>query len=261
MLTLAQPASAGREEGVRGAQSVRRALTLLRLVARRGTTGARLAHLVRDSGLDRATAYRLLTCLVEEQFLQREDGQHYRLGPQALLLSSSMPSAAMLVSRFGPAMKRISRIAGDTAFLMIRKGDYVQCDHREVGGSLIRILTTDIGQRRLLGMGTGGAAVLGLMDDDEISATWSRHETEYLDHDISRDRLLAMARAVRVNDMLAITFDAVETGVAGIGKAFRLGTHAMGALSIGTLTARFGPERQLELAELLTAELKTLGLA
>ncbi len=253
------PSAPGRDEGVRGAQSVRRALCLLRRVAKRADSGVKLAQLVRESGLDRGTAYRLLTCLMEEGFVDRDDAQLYRLGPQAVTLGSLMPAPAPLVTRFAPGMKRIARIAGDTVFLMVRHGDMVQCDHREVGGTLVKILTTDVGQRRLLGTGTGSVAVLGLMDDAEIGRVWQRHADDYTGRGIPLERLLAMARAVRVQ-RCAITFDAVEPGVAGIGMAFRLGEHAMGALSIGTLTARFGPERQYELGELLAGELRTLGL-
>lgn len=239
---------------------MRRALALLRLVARRPEGGAKLAALVRESGLDRGTAYRLLTCLVEEEFLDRDAAQQYRLGTQATLLGSLMPSAVPLQTRFSPGMKRLARIAGDTVFLMIRRGDCVQCDHREVGGSLVKILTTDIGQRRLLGTGTGGVAVLRLLDDAEIGALWTRNRAAYQEHGIPQERLIAMAHAVRARG-LAITFDSFESGVAGLGMAFRLGEHAMGALSIATLTPRFGPERQHELALLMAAELKALGLS
>lgn len=260
MNTLAEgPIAAIKDEGVRGAQSVRRALGLLRGVAKRSDSGVKLAQLVRESGLDRGTAYRLLTCLVEEGFVDRDEAQLYRLGPQAVMLGSLMPALAPLVTRFGPGMKRIARIAGDTVFLMVRHGDMVQCDHREVGGSLVKILTTDVGQRRLLGTGTGGVAVLGLMDDEELRRVWQRHAADYTARGIPLERLLAMAHAVRSRGC-AITFDSIEAGVAGIGLAFRLGEHAMGALSIGTLTARFGPERQHELGELLAAEIRTLGL-
>jgi DNA-binding IclR family transcriptional regulator len=67
---------------------VRRALALLRGVAKCPEGGIRLAQLVRTSGLDRATAYRLLTCLVEEGCIDRDAQQLYRLGPQAVMLGS-----------------------------------------------------------------------------------------------------------------------------------------------------------------------------
>jgi len=44
---------------------------------------------------------------------------------------------------------------------MVRRSDMVQCEYREMGGGLVKILTTDIGRRRLLGTGTGGEASRG----------------------------------------------------------------------------------------------------
>lgn len=248
-----------KNEGVRGAQSVRRALSLLRSVATQSDQGIKLVNLVRESGMDRGTVYRLLSCLVEEGFVHRDGQGLYRLGPQAVVLGSLMPEMTPLISMFGPPMKRIARIAGDTVFLMVRYGDMVQCDHRELGGALAEVLTTVNGQRRLLGTGTGSVAILGLMDEAEIKKLWDRHAADYIKLGFTQERLQAMSHAVRQR-RIAITFDAIEPGVAGIGVAFRIGSHAMGALSIGTQTARFGPERQFQLGELLKAELDALGL-
>ena len=110
-----------------GTQSLQRALTLLRQVAKYGDTGIRLSHLVLATGLDRGTAYRLLNCLVREQFIDRDDQHLYRLGPQSILLGSTMTAPTPLLTRFVPAMKRIARISGDTVFLMMRRGDLVYC--------------------------------------------------------------------------------------------------------------------------------------
>ena len=253
------PAPAAQDQGVRGAQSVRRALALLRLVAQHADDGAKLAQLVQKSGLDRGTAYRLLTCLSEEGFVERDSAQFYRLGVQAVTLGSLLPEPTPLMTHFGPAMKRIARIAGDTVFLFVRHGDYMQCELREVGGTLIKILITHVGERRLIGTGVAGVAVLGLMRDEELSQVWHRRSAEYTARRIPLERLRAMAHAVRVQGHV-INFDAVEPGVAGIGMAFRMGEHAMGALSMGTLTAQFGPERQHQFRELLAAELRTLNL-
>lgn len=247
------------EQGVRGTQSVRRALSLLRLVARSSDQGVRLAKLVDESGLDRGTAYRLLTCMLEEQFISRGSDHAYRLGPQSVLLGSLFSQPLPVVNHFMPAMKRISRVACDTVFLLMRQGDLVQCVHREEGSALVKVLTTYVGQRRLLGTGTGGVALLGLIDDAEIVEIHKRNAAEYAAHEIDAARLLAMAHAVRATD-LALTFDALEVGVAGAGMAFRMGEHGMGGLSIATLTARFGPERQHMLGDVLRTELRGLGL-
>ena len=245
---------------VRGAQSVRRALQLLRRVARGNDHGVKLAQLVRDEGLDRATTYRLMSCLVEEQFVDRDSEHLYRLGPEAVLLGSLLPQPTPLLRRFVPVMKRIGRIGGDTVFLMMRQGDHVYCAHREEGSSPIKILTTSVGQRRLLGTGTGGTAVLGLMGDDEVAATFARNAAAYAEHQIGLDRLQAMGTAVREQGC-ALVFDSFgELGVAGFGIAFRMGEQGMGAISIATLTARFGFERQHKLRQLFETELRALKL-
>jgi DNA-binding IclR family transcriptional regulator len=49
-----------------GAQSIRRALAVLRLVAGGQETGVRLVDVVRGAGLSRPTAHRILRVLVEE---------------------------------------------------------------------------------------------------------------------------------------------------------------------------------------------------
>src|SRR6218665_393909 len=102
------------ESHVRGTQSVRRALQLLRRVAKSNDRGVRLAQLVRAEGLDRATAYRRRSCRVEEQCVGRDSEHLYRLGPEAVLLGSLLPQPTPLLRRFVPVMKRIGRIAGDT---------------------------------------------------------------------------------------------------------------------------------------------------
>jgi DNA-binding IclR family transcriptional regulator len=252
--------AAASDTPVRGTQSVRRALQLLRCVAKYNDEGVKLAQLVRDQGLDRVTTYRLMTCLVEEQFVDRDGEQLYRLGPQAVLLGSLLPQPTPLLRRFVPVMKRIGRIGGDTVFLMMRQGDLVYCAHREEGSSPIKILTTSIGQRRLIGTGTGGTAVLAFMDKVEIAATFSRNATAYADNLIDEEMLQSKATAVREQGC-ALVFDAFgEVGVAGFGMAFRMGEHGMGAISIATLTARFGFERQHRMRQLLETELRGLGL-
>lgn len=247
------------EMPMRGTQTVRRALELLRLVAQGSDKGVKIADLVRKSGLDRATAYRLMTCLLDEQFVDRDEKKVYRLGPEAVLLGSSMPTLTPMLRRLVPVMKRIARISGDTVFLMMRQGDHVQCAHREEGTSLVKVLTTHVGQRRLLGAGTGGAAVISLIEDNELREAYRRHITEYAEQGIDLDLLLSMAATARTQGY-ALTYDAVEVGVAGLGMAFRIGTHGIGAISLGTLTARFGEDRQRDLQILFHSELEGAGL-
>ena len=260
VIKAAQGSSAEADDAVvPGTQSVRRALQLFRRVAKGSDEGVRLSELVRETGLDRATAYRLMSCLVAERFVDRGSDQCYRLGPEAVLLGSLLPQPTPLLRRFVPVMKRVGRISGDTVFLMMRQGDFVYCAHREEGSSPIKILTTNIGQRRLIGTGTGGVAVLEFMDVAEVNAVYARNSAAYEGFGISNEQLLAMATTVREQGC-GLTFDALEVGVSGFGMAFKMADHGMGAMSVATLTARFGFERQHTLRQLFVTELRTLGL-
>ena len=70
-----------------GAQSLRRGLQLLRLLAEHQEDGIRLSEAMAASGLQRSTCHRLLACLVEEQFAERDaGGKVYRLGVDAMQL-------------------------------------------------------------------------------------------------------------------------------------------------------------------------------
>ncbi|AWJ82585.1 acetyl-CoA synthetase (plasmid) [Azospirillum sp. TSH58] len=66
-----------------GTQSLERALALLRAVASHGADGARLADLMSDTALSKATAHRLLTALARERFIDQDPrSRRYHLGPE-----------------------------------------------------------------------------------------------------------------------------------------------------------------------------------
>ncbi|MEF7614042.1 IclR family transcriptional regulator [Aquincola sp. MAHUQ-54] len=243
--------------GVQGTQSVRRAIELLQLVAAQGDAGARLSPLVEASGLDRGTAHRLLSCLVEQQFVDRDEQRVYRLGPAALLLASPLTRPVPLLQRFGPMMKRLARRTRDTVFLMVREGDHVHCVHREDGPAPLCQLTTEVGQRRLLGTGTGGVAMLGYLGRDELLALHQRHAAQYAAMDLDAKRLLKEAEQARRNAH-AFTTSNLEAGVGGVGVAFRIARVGIGAVSIASLASTLTPQRHEALATLIGDELRQL---
>ena len=61
----------------RGAQSLSRAVSVLRVVAAAPTQGARLADLVKGTGLSKATAHRLAAALVHEGLLAYDPASRY----------------------------------------------------------------------------------------------------------------------------------------------------------------------------------------
>ena len=70
-------------EKITGTQSIQRAIDILREVASCAETeGLRLSDLCTRTGLERPTAYRILTCLEDNQMLVRApQSRSYQLGP------------------------------------------------------------------------------------------------------------------------------------------------------------------------------------
>jgi len=239
------------ETPIRGTQSVRRALQILRLLSEHQESGLRAAVVVRLSGLERSTVHRLLACLVEEQFVEREEvGRAYRLGVNAMQLGFASLRHTPLVDTLRPAMQRLARISGDTVFLMTRHGDEALCLHRETGTFPVKAFTIDIGEKRLLGIGAGGLALLAALPDDQIEGVLARNASKFRAIKIDTERLWQHIRTTRRLGH-SHTVDTITQGVAGVGKVLPAQSQAQLAISIGAITSRLTPTRRAELARLL----------
>ncbi|SDM11060.1 transcriptional regulator, IclR family [Oryzisolibacter propanilivorax] len=241
--------------GTSGAQSLRRALQLLRLLAEHQEQGIRLTDTVAATGLERSTVHRLLSCLVEERFAERDGaGKAYRLGVDAMQLGFASMRRAPLVDMLRPLMQRLARLSGDTVFLVIRQGDYCLCLHREEGHFPVKVFTTDVGGRRLLGLGAGGLALLAALEDAEAERIFERHAPEYAQAGFTRESLLQAVRRTRSTGWADIV-DTLTTGVSGVGITFAASASTQAAISFGAITPRLPPQRKAEMAQLLQAQL------
>src|SRR5690606_35843045 len=146
------------------------------LLAEHQDDGLKLRELIVASGLERSTTHRLLSCLVEEQFAERDPVQKtYRLGVDAMQLGFASMRRIPLVDSCRALMQKLARMSGDTVFLVIRQGDFCMCLHREEGHFPVKVFTTDVGDQRLLGIGAGGLALMAALSDEEITRVMDRH--------------------------------------------------------------------------------------
>lgn len=238
-----------------GAQSLRRALQLLRLLAQHQEDGLKLTEVIAASGLERSTAHRLLSCLVEEQFAERStDDKAYRLGIDAMQLGLACMRRAPLVDSCRALMQKLARMSGDTVFLVVRQGDYCVCLHREEGHFPVKVFTTDVGGRCLLGIGAGGLALMAALPDAEIERVMERHAQEY---ELAGFTPSGMAQAVKKTRMTgyADITDTITLGVSGVGRTFAASSTTLAAISFGAITPRLPADRKLEMAQLLIAQL------
>ncbi|HBI84219.1 IclR family transcriptional regulator [Orrella sp. NBD-18] len=243
-------------KNIDGAQSVRRALVLLKLLASQHETGMRLSDIVVSSGLVRSTAHRLLTCLIEEGFVEKDaSGKRYRLGLQAMQLGFAVMNRMPLLEKFRPIMQKLARLSGDTVFLVIRQGDEALCLHRETGSFPVKVFTIDVGERRLIGVGAGGLAMLAGLDDEEIEQIYARHQQEYLQAGLSVSQLRKAIKNTRKNGF-SETVDSITHGVAGVGAAIPVGFGMQAALSFGAIASRMDVGRRRELSKILVDAIK-----
>lgn len=234
-----------------GAQNMRRSLQVLRVLGAHHEAGLTVNEVVALTQLERSTAHRLLTCLVEEQFAERDPGTRlYRLGLEAMRLGFASLKRAPLVATYQPVLQRLARISEDTVFLLARQGDYTVCLAREDGAFPVKIFSTRVGDIRPLGIGVGGLALLAAAPDAEIARIRLQHSPDFDAAGLSLTQIgKAIARTRR--NGYAELIDTVTQGVAGVGAVIPDAAASFAAISIAAIKPRMSTSRRAELGGLL----------
>ena len=82
-----------------------------------------LSDLARLSGMNKATAYRMLTELQERGFVEQAgSGRAYRLGPEVLRLAALREAAVPMLSVSRAVLQRLCEATGETAHLSLVQG-------------------------------------------------------------------------------------------------------------------------------------------
>jgi DNA-binding IclR family transcriptional regulator len=134
----------------------------------------RLADIAESSGVNKATALRLLESMAGEGFVVRDEAtKRYTLGDEALALGIAMQGRDHIRDRARPTLLRLAASTGDTMLLSTRSGIESVCVDREFGSYPIRANYLDLGMRRPLGVGAGSLALLAWLPDDEVNTVLS----------------------------------------------------------------------------------------
>lgn len=245
---------------VRGTQTAVRALSLLRIVSRSHPEGIGIAELAAEAELDRATAYRLVSSLLEFDLVERDGSRVYRLGVEAMQLGLAAMRSAPIVDRLRPVMQRLARRTEDTVFLVVRNGDYGHCLHCEEGSYPVKTLVLQVGGMRVLGIGSAGVTLLSTLTDSQIAALYQRHADEFLLRGSSHPQIKRLVQETRRRGF-ADTESLVTEGVSGVGMRFELSTGSHAAVSIAAIRSRMRPERKAWIAQLIAEELTTGGFS
>ena len=220
------------DKSASGAQTVRRALALLRLIACGQERGVRLVDLERMSGLNRPTVHRLLKTLVQEGAVEQDsETRRYLIGQEISLLGLARTRRFPLLTLADPYMSELADQVGDTVFLSIRHGHDSICIGRRTGSHPIQVLSIEVGVRRPLGVGVSGVALL---------ASLGREESVELVRG-NAARLEVMGE--RVEDVIARVEVARREGIAHAAMGLMPGTSAVavpvlteGGVALGAIT-------------------------
>src|SRR6218665_2170596 len=136
-------AAADKDAATAGAQSVRRALAVLRVLATGQERGVRLTDVAAHTGLNRPTGHRILRVLVGESAVEQD-----------------LPTRPHPIHPAIPPLRHRSESLGATPFLTIRNGVDSVCIDRRPGSFSVKVLSIEIGARRPLGVGVSGLVLL-----------------------------------------------------------------------------------------------------
>ncbi len=190
--------AAAAPEPAAGAQTVRRALALLRLVATGQEQGLRLADLAAMSALSRPTVHRLLKVLMEESAVEQDTAtRRYRIGPELQLLGLARTRGFPIRALAEPVLQALSQAVGDTVFLSVRHGADSVCLSRHLGHHPIQVLSIEVGARRPLGASVSGVVLLAGLDADEARALTQANRARLQHLGLSGADLLRRVQAAR----------------------------------------------------------------
>jgi DNA-binding IclR family transcriptional regulator len=240
---------------VSGARAVERALGLMAAVAKGGGIGVSLADVVRDTGLNKPTARRLLIALMRSRLVEQdEESRRYHLGPELYVLGLLAAPRHGLLDMAAESLQRLSNLSGDTSFVSMRRGDYAVCLHRQEGAHPVKTHALLAGDQNPLGVGAGSLAMLAALADAsavlqrveaQICCQYRGYTSEILRSDIQQAR--KRGYALNPGRVIASSW--------GIGMPILLPNGRLaGALSIAAIDSRMTQPRQSELAVLLSEE-------
>lgn len=228
-----------------GAQSVDRALNLLRLVAAAPAEGLRLSDLAEASGLDRATVHRLLSSLVGNALVDQDMvSKRYTLGLEFFALAAAASNRHDVSQVARASLRALAEQTGDTATLCLRSGANLVCLDVEMGSFPIKTLPMDIGSRRPLGAGASGIAMLAALPDFEVEQVMQKVSRRLAD--VPGQELAHIQHAIAACREKGFSLGSDEATGKIIGLAITLNNRRgrpEGTLSINGIPERFGADR------------------
>jgi DNA-binding IclR family transcriptional regulator len=158
-----------------GTAMVARVGAILRGVGAHQPAGVSTTQVAREVGLSRPTCHRLLTSLMQEGLVDRDERTgSWHLGPELYLLGATAASRYDITQRARDVVRRLADLTGESAFLSARRGDETVCLVREDGSFPLRSHVLHEGIRFPLGVASAGLAIVSHLPERELTAYLER---------------------------------------------------------------------------------------
>lgn len=243
-----------------GTQSVERTVAVLKELAMFGARGARVADLASHLDLEYPTAHRIIRCLVEQRMVQKDENTlRYSIGPLVHELGLSARPKMHLRELCDSTISRIARKTRDTVFLNVRSGLDVLCIARKEGAFPIKTLVKEVGDRRPLGFGAGGIALLLRLSEEEAAKVITANAPRLQAYGNASPRsIVALVKKSKAVGYV-FTEDAIVPGVNAV--SLPVGGYdgiPLAAISVAAVRSRIPHPRHRKLVSFLKSEIKAL---
>jgi DNA-binding IclR family transcriptional regulator len=248
-------------EKVTGTQSIQRAIDVLHEIAScTDAEGLRLSDICTRTGLERPTAYRILTCLEDNQMLVRApESRSYQLGPSIFYLGLAATPHNSLSDTCAFVLDFLAAETGNTVFLTVRSGNDSVTIDRRVGTFPIQALTLAVGARRPLGIGAGSLAILAALPEAEAKALVGENASRFSPYtDLDREGIDALVKQGRSKGYV-VNAGHVTAEVTALGMPIRnrQGTP-IGAVTVAAIRSRMTAEQIASCAKLMREQITKL---
>ena len=248
-----------RTENVKGAQSIVRASRILRLVGECREQGCSISDASQKTGLHMATAKRILDAMEQEGLLIRDEKSKKYFISYALYLLCSQSYLPQLKYQLHAHLIRVAEESEDTAFLIVPVGYDAMCIDRVEGNYPIRTQTFNIGDRRPLGIGAGGLALLSSYTPEQAARIIEANESNYQAHNNrTADDIRAFVKKTR-KDGFAYSAGNVTKGASSVAvPLLNSNGEVFASIAIAAVNERMKKARRLKLVEIIKSEIKTI---
>jgi DNA-binding IclR family transcriptional regulator len=257
----ADTAEPGVRRSTEGAQSIKRALAVLRIVAAHGASGATLKEVAAASGLHKATAHRILCALADERILEQDAADRsFHAGMELYALGTAMGDRFDIRHLAEPSVDRLSRSTRDTVYLGVRTGDDGLCIAMREGSYPLKTLRLHVHDRWPLGVGAFSMPLLAALPDAEVNeilkanAHRLRRHPEYSPANLLRRIEETRKRGYATDRVVAYP------GMCGIGvPILDANDRPIASLCIVSALARMPDKRQAQIAREIWVESRKIS--